>query len=276
MADPGQDPLKIYPDAEHPSLIVMMGGGVPSRNPDFAKYAQENNRNVDLDEAAFNTSLAQSKNLPGAPGHYDEKGATPPSPVRLGTEIQSDLHSVQPSKVTDINSISLHGNIVGFVYRTENGHMALQAAVPDGTTSHTNTSSWQASAGYSKEGASAGVNYGQSYSTTTTFPTRGDVVPLTQLTQLPSNSVVQPLNGTNSRQLLSLEPHQHQDQFRLDNARPEPYNYDFSHAYSLSQRDGVDKALGVSAGESVTLFNGRNGLEQLAQRESQQRVAGRT
>jgi hypothetical protein len=273
MADPGQDPLKIYPQNESPSLIVMMGGGVPSRNPDFAKYADGNNRNVDLDEAAFNASLAQAKNLSGAPGHYDSTGPTPQSPVRLDTQIQADLHSVQPSKVTDINTISVHGNVVGFVYRTENGHMALQAAVPDGTTSHTSGSSWTASLGYSKEGASVGANYSQNYSTTTTFPTRGDVVPLTQLSQLPSNSVVQPLSGTNSRPLLSPEPHEHQDQFRLDNARPDPYTYDFSHAFQLSQREGIDKALGAREGENLTILNGRNGLEQLAQ--TQQRTLGR-
>jgi hypothetical protein len=276
MPDSAEDPLKIYPDAERPSLLAMMGGGIPSRNPAFAQYAQGYNHCVDLDESQFASALSSTKGLTGHGGHYDAGAAAPASPIRLGSEIQADPQSVTPSKVTDIDTISMRGNVIGFVYRTEDGHLALQAAVPDGMTSKTSGSSWSASAGYSKAGVSGGLTYGQNSATTTTFPTKGDVVPLTQLSQLPAGSVVQPLDGTHSRQLLPLVPYQHLDQFRLEHPRPEAYTYEFSPMLQRSsRRETIDNVLGAREGENVTIVNGARGAELLPSRQANGRELGR-
>jgi hypothetical protein len=266
MKHPAGDPLRIDPDHQRPSILGIMAGGIPKRNDAFHQYALDYNKCVDRDEKQFHeaisSSFVRSKGaLPGR-GYYDDPAKAPSSPIKLGTEIQADARAVKPSKVTDINTISVHGQVVGFVYRTESGHMALQEAIPDSTVSKAKGYTWGANLGFSHT-ATGGVTFAQTKTTTTSLPNRGDVVPLTRLEQLPKSSIIQPLDGTHSRRVLPDVPHGTAEQFQKDRERPDAFTYRFSRMlpHVSGRLLSIDKILHVRRGEEVTIVNGREGLE---------------
>jgi hypothetical protein len=257
MADPRQDLLKIDENPAPSRLATLAAGSSDVRltlalNPDFKKYALAHNDAVDRDRAEFKAKLDEAKTLSNDGVAYDPKKPVE-SPFKFDDKIETPERA---STITDINRIRVGKDVVGYIYRTENGHLAI------GDATAGSLDNWHIKG--SIEFNFKVLKLGGEYDREGTVAKTDDKWPaaLTDLTQIPPGSIVEPLKGSTSRQLVPEQPYINQQEFRgAFGSRP-------PEAYTLQPRwPRIDQVLDVQKGESVTINS--NGGEQRAQREPQ-------
>jgi hypothetical protein len=244
------DSLRIDPSAERPSITKIMARGFPIRNEAFKEYANNVNNCVDQDTKDFKAWLAEAKTLAGEGGKPQGKDAQIKSPLQVGYQlpVRNEANQTVTSPITDVNMVATGGggHVVGFVYRTQSGDLAIQDAVPSSTVSDTHGKSVTFTGSLNKAPITVGASISKTSLHGTVRPNQGDVVPLTQLSQIPKRSVVQPIEEGH-RQLVKGVPHQRQDDFESDNTRPNAYVYEFRRGLIHASNTAIEKVSQASS-----------------------------